>query len=90
MSRKAKVKFSYKEILFIVILSAFVIYMTIVFEPIKRVAHNYYQVYLGGEKIGLISSKDELLKLIDEEQQEIKDKFNVDKVYGTSVLDKLK
>ena len=82
MSRKAKVKFSYKEILFIVILSAFVIYMTIVFEPIKRVAHNYYQVYLGGEKIGLISSKDELLKLIDEEQQEIKDKFNVDKVYS--------
>lgn len=46
-----------------------------------------YQVYLEGEKIGLISNKDELLDLIDTEQSEIKEKYNVDKVYPPSGLD---
>ena len=40
-----------------------------------------FQVYLDGEKVGLIDSKDELLALIDEEQSEIKNVYNVDKVY---------
>ena len=40
-----------------------------------------YQVYLNGEKIGLIDSKDDLLALIDEEQTQTKEKYNVDKVY---------
>ena len=40
-----------------------------------------YQVYLDGKKIGLIQSKDSLLKLIDKEQANIKAEFNVDKVY---------
>ena len=40
-----------------------------------------YQVYLNGEKIGLIKSKDALLNMIDKEQDEIKRKYNVDKVY---------
>lgn len=46
-----------------------------------------YQVYLDGEKIGLISSKDELLNLIDTEQAEIKKEYNVDKVYPPNGLD---
>lgn len=46
-----------------------------------------YQVYLDGKKIGLISSKDELFDLIDTEQQEIKTKYNVDKVYPPNGLD---
>lgn len=46
-----------------------------------------YQVYLNGNKIGLIASKDELLNLIDTEQSEIKDKYNVDKVYPPDGLD---
>lgn len=40
-----------------------------------------YQVYLNGKKIGMIESKDELYKMIDEEQIEIKNRYNVDKVY---------
>ena len=80
--KKEKVKFNYKEKLMIIILSVFVVYMTIVFQPTKRVIHSYYQVYLGGEKSGLIADKDELYDLIDHEQQEIKDKYNVDKVYS--------
>ena len=78
---------TYKTILFGIILCAFVVYMGFIFEPTKRVIHNYYQVYLGGEKIGLIASKDELLELIEEEQQEIKEKYHVDKVYSPSGLE---
>ena len=40
-----------------------------------------YQVYLDGEKIGLVDNKTELLNLINEEQQDIKDAYNVSKVY---------
>lgn len=46
-----------------------------------------YQLYLNGEKIGLIADKEELLKLIDNEQSEIKERYNVDKVYPPSGLD---
>ena len=46
-----------------------------------------YQVYLNGESIGLINNKEELLDLIDQEQTEIKEKFNVDKVYPPNGLD---
>lgn len=40
-----------------------------------------YQVYLNGKTIGLIESEGELLDLIDQRQQQIKEKYNVDKVY---------
>ena len=43
--------------------------------------NNLYQVYLDGEKVGIIESKDELYKLINEEQSEIKNEYNVDQVY---------
>ena len=40
-----------------------------------------YQIYLDGEKIGIIDNKEELYTLINEEQVEIKDNYNVDQVY---------
>ncbi len=40
-----------------------------------------YQIYLDGEKIGLIENKDELYDLINQEQIEIKNRYDVDKVY---------
>ena len=40
-----------------------------------------YQVYLDGEKIGLVESKDELYSLINKEQKEIKKEYNVNQVY---------
>ena len=36
-----------------------------------------YQVYLNGEKIGMIGSQDELYALINEEQSSIKEEYNV-------------
>ena len=40
-----------------------------------------YQVYLDGEKIGLVNSKDDLYTLINKEQKEIKKEYKVDQVY---------
>lgn len=47
------------------------------FEPAKKV----YQVYLNGNKLGLIESQKELYALINEEQKEIKETYHVDNVY---------
>ncbi len=82
-----KEKMSFGTIFIGFLISTLVIFMCVVFEPTKRQIHNYYQVYLGGDKIGLIKSDDELYNLIDEEQQEIKDKYKVDKVYSPAGLE---
>ena len=70
-----------------IFLSALVIYMNIIFVPIQREIHNYYQVYLSGERVGLIESDIELYDLIDKEQQAIKDKYKVDKVHSPQGLE---
>lgn len=46
-----------------------------------RSAQATYQIYLDGNKIGLINSKEELYDLINEEQKEIKNEYKVDQVY---------
>lgn len=46
-----------------------------------------YQVYLHGEKIGYIYDKQELYDLIDSEQGDLKEQYNVDKVYPPDGLD---
>ena len=48
---------------------------------INNHAKKAYQVYLDGEKIGLIDSKDKLYDLINHEQIEIKEEYNVTQVY---------
>lgn len=40
-----------------------------------------YNVYLNGKSIGLIKSEEEFLKLVDEKQNEIKNKYGISKVY---------
>lgn len=44
-------------------------------------AKKTYQVYLNGTKLGLIESKEELYALINEEQKDIKEAYQVDNVY---------
>ena len=43
--------------------------------------YSKYRIYLDGEKIGLIQSKEELYNMINKEQTEIKNKYKVSKVY---------
>jgi murein DD-endopeptidase MepM/ murein hydrolase activator NlpD len=50
-------------------------------EKSYSLPNSIYQVYLDGEKIGMIDSQEELYKLINKEQSEIKDKYKVDQVY---------
>lgn len=50
-----------------------------------------YQVYLDGNKLGLINSKDDLYELINSEQTEIKETYKVDQVYppkGFKIIEK--
>lgn len=49
-----------------------------------------YKVYLDGEVVGLIYSKEELENYIDEEEDSIKEKYDVDKVYIPNNLDIVK
>ena len=79
-----------KNTIFIVlalILSSFVFFLvdTKTEEP-KEV----YRVYLEGETIGFIHSKEKLEKYIDNEQKELKDKYKVNKVYTPNSLDIIK
>ena len=46
-----------------------------------------YHVYLSGKTIGYIDSKEDLENYIDQKEQEIKDKYYVDKVYMPNELD---
>ena len=45
-----------------------------------------YRVYLEGKSLGLIDSKSKLEKYIDSKQEELKNKYNVKKVYAPSDL----
>ena len=82
-----KEKVSISTIFFTFLVVCFVIYMCITFEPIERKVNKYYQVYLSDKKVGLISSKDDLYDLIDKEQDEIKKKYGVSKIYPPEGLE---
>lgn len=52
----------------------------------KYTPHTVYRVYLKGKSLGLIKSKKQLEEYIDKKQTEIKEKYNVEKVYIPSDL----
>ena len=49
-----------------------------------------YRVYLEGKSLGVIESKEELENYIDNKQQQLKNKYNVKKVYAPNGLDVIK
>lgn len=51
-------------------------------EEVKKEPNQYYRVYLAGKSLGIIKSKQELDNYIDSKQEEIKNKYHVDKVYA--------
>ncbi len=55
-------------------------------DKILTRANLKYQVYLSGEKIGIIESVDELYNLIDQNQTSIKSTYNVENVYPPTNL----
>lgn len=73
-----------KQIIIATILSVFIstllIFLTFPNKG-KKIPVELYQVYLDGEKIGLVENKDALLTMIDAEQNDIKKQYNVNAVY---------
>ncbi len=56
------------------------------FSNISKNPKQVYRVYLKGQSLGLINSKEELERYIDDQQQAIKKKYKVDKVYAPADL----
>ena len=82
-----------KDIIVTIILSCIVVVLYFInqISNIKGiVASSAYQIYLNGEVIGLIKDEQELYDLINSEQQEIKNEYDVDYVYPPSVFDMVK
>ena len=82
-----------KDIIVKIILSCIVVVLYFINQNsnIKDiVASSAYQIYLNGEVIGLIKDEQELYDLINSEQQEIKNEYDVDYVYPPSVFDIVK
>ena len=67
-----------KLITAIMCLSIFIILIISGNTKNDKAPNSAYQVYLNGQKMGMIASKDELYDLINEEQKGIKEKYNVD------------
>ena len=80
-----------RVIIYIVIASILSFFLVSI-ENVKtyKEPQEVYRVYLKGKSLGLIKSKTELEKYIDEKQANIKKKYNVKKVYATDDLEKVK
>jgi len=78
----------YSLLLLITLLFACV--FTTGFTSINTKPKTVYRVYLKGESLGLIESKKSFEQYIDMKQNEIKEKYNVDKVYAPAELDIVK
>lgn len=81
---KNKVKQNFSKILLLLVLG---ITLPLLSAYSSAKPKTLYRVYLEGESIGLIESKTELENYIDKKQNQIKQKFDVDKVYLPEDLD---
>ncbi len=82
--KKRKMKHKINKILLILILGITLPFLTAYSSATPK---TLYRVYLKGESIGLIESRTELEEYIDKKQNQIKEKFGVDKVYLPEDLD---
>lgn len=73
-------------IIFCAIISCFYI-VTNSYQKLNKQPHKVYNVYLDGKIIGAIEDKDALYALIDEKQQVIKERYNVQNVYPPNSLE---
>lgn len=76
-----KTKYNFLNIIFTFIVIVLIFFIGFNGERNYNEPIQLFQVYLHGEVIGTIDSKDKLLKIIDDEQAEIKNKYNVETVY---------
>ena len=63
---------------------------TVGYKKLEQQPQTVYRVYLKGKSIGLIKSKKDLEEYIDKEQEHLKKKYQVNKVYIPDDLDIVK
>ncbi len=79
-----------KKVLIIIItaiISVACLYFEIKDSKKEQEPKTYYKVYLDGELIGTIESKEKLEKYIDKQNEEYKKKYNVENIYAPNGLD---
>ncbi len=79
--------FKFIVFIFLAFIISFILMITNTKADTYYGAVEAYRVYLDGESLGLIKSDQELNEFIDNEQQEIKDTYHVDKVYAPQGLE---
>lgn len=75
-----------KKVKIILIMLCVISLFTTGFTNIDNKPKTVYRVYLKGESLGLIKSKNSLENYIDNQQEKIKKKYKVDKVYAPQDL----
>lgn len=70
--------------IFLAILAFAISIIIVILESTSYVfyeAQNVYRIYLNGKSLGIIENKKELEDYVNEKQQDLKNKYNVDNVY---------
>ncbi|MGN0993430.1 MAG: hypothetical protein ACI4PE_05900, partial [Bacilli bacterium] len=70
--------------IFLAILAFAISIIIVILESTSYVfyeAQNVYRIYLNGKSLGIIENKKELEDYVNERQQDLKNKYNVDSVY---------
>ena len=70
--------------IFLTILAFAISIIIVILESTSYVfyeAQNVYRVYLNGKSLGIIESKKDLENYVNDKQQDLKNKYNVDNVY---------
>lgn len=72
--------------IFVLIISLAIFYLGLHYKTSAK-PNMYYQVYLNGEKIGVINSKEDLENYIDKQNESYKKKFDTNKIYAPNGLE---
>ena len=77
-----------KKAIYLILILTFSSFLLLGFDTKKnKRPHEYYYVYLEGEFLGAIKSKNKLEQYIDKRGKDLKKQYKVDKVYGPSTLE---
>jgi murein DD-endopeptidase MepM/ murein hydrolase activator NlpD len=79
-------KVSIWSILFTIVLCVLVFFLGMGKEKVSSTS-KVYQIYLSGEKVGVVKNADALYDLIDKEQKALKKEYDVDKIYPPKGLE---
>lgn len=82
----SKIK-SYMPIIISIVVSLFIVIFTGIISKNTNSPKELYNVYLDGKLLGTVNSKTALENYIDKEQKELKEDYNVDKVYIPNGID---